>query len=153
MRSISPLLVALVLAATTGCTGELIPLEPDPVGAGDDRSGDDSGGASSPDAGAGAADETIARSYFDDTVQPLLALARPRGSCASCHEGAEPGNGPDFMGLVPADNYDALLGDARLVSDSPSTSLLVIKGAHAGDAFEPAEISAINEWILMESEQ
>jgi hypothetical protein len=144
VKYLGHLALALLLAAATGCVGELIPIEPGPGPGG----GPDAGGG-----GGGGGGDALARQYFDDNVQPLLVLARPKGACSVCHEGANIADGPDFMGASPATNYDSLVSDTRLVGGDPAASLLVIKGDHSGDAFEPAEVSTINEWILMESEQ
>ncbi|RMH40888.1 MAG: hypothetical protein D6689_12585 [Deltaproteobacteria bacterium] len=133
------MLVAAGAVGMVACVGELTPVDPATGGPG--------GG---PDAGRGGG-ATEARDYFDTEVQPLLALPRPKGACTVCHQGVDPGNGPDFLGADAAANYDALTANPRLVSGDPATSLLVTKGEHAGDAFAPAEISIINEWILMEA--
>jgi len=141
------LFVALVMAASVGCTGELIPIDPvsDTGGVG--------GGGGGADADVGGGGGALARQYFDDNVEPLLVVTRPKGACTVCHQGATPGDGPDFLGLTAADHYDSLMADSRIVGSDPSLSLLVIKGDHTGDAFDASEISTIDQWILMESGQ
>lgn len=138
--------MTLVVAAVAliGCTGELIPLDPQP-GPGPDADPD-------PGADAGSADPA-ARTFFDTNVQPLFILVRPLGACTGCHQDLDPINGPDFLGTTPLDNYDMLIGDQRLMTGDPATSLLVTKGLHSGDAFTPIEISTINQWILLEAAQ
>lgn len=136
--------MTLVVAALglIGCTGELVPLDrqPDP-----DPDPD-------PAADAGSADPA-ARIFFDTNVQPLLVLVRPLGACVGCHQNIDPVDGPDFLGSTPLETYDLLVGNQRLISTDPATSLLVIKGLHNGDAFAPTEISTINQWILLEAAQ
>ncbi len=136
--------MTLVVAALglIGCTGELVPLDPQPSP--DPDAGPD------PAADAGA---PVARAFFDTNVQPLFIVVRPLGACTGCHQGVDPVNGPDFLGATPLDNYDTLSGDQRLMTDDPATSLLVNKGLHTGDAFAPTEISTINQWILLEAAQ
>jgi hypothetical protein len=144
-RGLWTFVFAAVLAAA-GCTGELIPIEPGPGPDPDPTPGVDAGGGEDP----------LARAYFDSNVQPLFVLARPLGTCVSCHQTdtldtALPG--PLFLGANTAANYDALMINPRVVSTDPATSLLVTRGLHDGDAFQAGEISTINEWILMEAGQ
>jgi cytochrome c553 len=129
-------LALAALIAIGGCTGEFVPL-PGP------------GGEDSPDAGAGLVSTPESEAAFVDSVQPLLQLDRPAGACAFCHEADQSGPGPEFLGPTSADNHDALLSDLRIVSGDAATSLLVTKGAHAGDAFAPDEIDTIGLWIEM----
>jgi hypothetical protein len=132
------LLVAIALCA--GCVGELVPREPG------------SGGA---DAGTGGgADGAVgtARVYFDDNVAGLLTRARPLGPCSMCHQGTNIVDGPDFLGASASTHYTQLKADPRIVRPGdPDLSLLVVKGAHTGDAFPAEEAALIRAWIEMES--
>lgn len=84
---------------------------------------------------------------FGSTVSPLL-----RSQCASCHEGA--GSGPAFLGQGgPADDYDALLANARVVgSFDAASALLLTKGSHAGiNWWSTAQESTIKAWLAAEA--
>ncbi len=139
-RGIAIVALALSTALAGACTGELIPTEPG------------GGGVVTPgvDAGGGGPVNQAAKAYYDQNVGPLMISTRPLGTCAGCHQGADPANVLFFLGSNAAENYDTLLTKPRIVSPGiPAQSLLVTRGAHTGDAFEAAEIEIINEWINM----
>lgn len=150
-RIVFALAFSLVLGAGA-CVGSLETT--DPIGSG-------GGPGAGPDGGTGGGG-AAAKTFFDTNIEPLLTEARPKGSCASCHEGNDTANGPDFLGLTAADNYTQLIGSARLINTgTPASSLLVTKGDHTGDAFCTAagvpyatctqdEVSLITQWIGME---
>lgn len=149
------------LALAAACTGQLV------------------GGGSGPDAGpvdagpgveveasdaavADAGDPADPRLRFASTVEPILSRARPKGTCVDCHEGTDPGDGPDFLGPDLGSHYESLTSDPRLIGDTPDASLLFTRGDHAGDAFctgeeEPYpgcaedESAAVADWIASES--
>jgi len=144
MRGLLRFTSVVAVLGLIGCTGELIPLDPQPpVGA-------DAGVNPGADAGGG---DPVARAFYDDNVAPLFVVTRPLGACIACHQNVDPIDGPDFLGTAPLQSYDLLVANTRLISDNPATSLLVVKGLHTGDAFAPAELSTINQWIMLEAAQ
>lgn len=103
-----------------------------------------------------------AKQFFDSSIVPLLASARPKGACALCHQGTNVSNGPIFMGESSAENYSAMTGDVSLVGSSPTNSSLLTRGDHSGNAFctgagvpysqcTQDESALISEWITMQN--
>ena len=95
---------------------------------------------------------TSAREVFDREVSPVL-----RDRCASCHAGELAANGPDFLG-IDADYYEDVIraqtiAGVALVALTADDSPLVQKGAHAGPAFSPDEITAIARWLTAEADE
>ncbi len=138
-------LLCIVLAASIGCVGELVEDDPTPGGTAD----------------AGQVN-MAARMFFDQNVQPMFGIARPKLACTVCHEGAEPANGPDFLGATPAVNYATLKADTRLVGTTAAASVLITRGDHSGDAFCTGvnvpyagctvdEVGLITQWINLEA--
>jgi hypothetical protein len=146
--SLIALLFSLILAGAA-CVGELETIDPDDTGGG-------TGGAG-PDAGAGSG--LTAKEYYDQNVAPMMTVSRPKGTCANCHVGTDPINGPDFFGTTMAEAYDTLVANTRLVnSATPAASVLITRGDHTGDAFcdgiaspyagcTEDEITIITNWI------
>lgn len=146
MRVMRLLPLAFVLTfAAAGCVGQLT--ENDPP----DNTAADAGTGNS-----------AAKMFFDTNVDPLFSAARPKGACSVCHQGTNAADGPDFLGATTADNYATLKADTRLVSTSPTTSVLLLKGDHTGDALctgvntpytgcTADEVSLISQWITMEA--
>ena len=143
-----PSLIALsfaLIVGTLGCVGELEPLDP--------AAGPGGGG---PDA---AVTNAAAKTYYETNIAPLMTSARPKGTCASCHSGSDPINGPDFLGVTAASGYDMLISNTRLVNpDSPATSVLLTRGDHSGDAWctgagtpyaqcNTDEVGLITQWM------
>jgi cytochrome c553 len=101
--------------------------------------------------GTGDDDDTMppgetARQLFDRTVSPLL------NACVSCHVGSELSStnmflGPD--GLSSA--YDTLVKD-RAVNGGfdPAAATILLKGAHEGPAWSPAQSDKIATWLRAE---
>lgn len=140
------LALAFALSLTAaGCVGQLTE--------------DDPPDNTTPDATTGG---TAARMFFDNNVQPLFGLGRPKGACTVCHQGANAVDGPDFLGASAADNYATLKADTRLVSATAANSVLITRGDHNGNAFctgvntpyagcTADEIAVITQWIEMEA--
>ena len=163
---------SLALAALlSACTGQIVGEDP-PAGSGADASAitpDDDAGARADanadvTAGMDAGDPADARALFADQIEPILRAARPRGACVDCHQGDDPGNGPDFLGgAADADGHrDHLIADHRLIGDSPEASLLYTTGEHTGDALCTGadapypgcsidEAAAVAGWIAAEA--
>ena len=79
----------------------------------------------------------------------------------SIHQGTDPVNGPYFLGTSTAMNYSTLSTDARLVTGSAVTSVLLMRGDHTGDAFCQGvgvpyvactidEVNLVTQWITLE---
>jgi hypothetical protein len=89
-----------------------------------------------------------ARELFDRNVSPILDQR-----CASCHLGANPVDGPDFLGAAPGGAYDVLTGDLRMVPARPEDSILLLKGEHTGPAFTMVEAQTVTAWLLKEADE
>lgn len=145
MRFIYTCALSMFLGLASGCVGELEPLPAGGVGGGADAS----------------TGNPQARTFYDSNIAPMMTAARPKGTCAACHQGVDPINGPDFLGANPASGYTTLIGNPRLVNTaSPATSVLITRGDHAGDAFCTGvdtpyagctvnEVDTITQWITM----
>lgn len=143
------MLVVLLIGAiggAVGCVGELVENDPNPV------TGADAGGGNN----------AAARMFFDTNIQSMFSATRPKGACTLCHQNTVIGDGPDFLGTSAAENYTTLANDARLVTSSPATSVLLLRGDHLGDAFctgigtpyaacASDEVSLITQWINLEA--
>lgn len=133
---------ALTLLFSVGCSGEFVPQE------GSDLNGSGGGRA---DAGLVAAGSAEGEAFFLANIQPLMSSPRPLQPCAVCHEGTNAANGPLFLGLSPAENYQAIL-NANLLGPTPLESRLYTRGVHAGDAFAANEAIVVSEWIRIEAQ-
>jgi mono/diheme cytochrome c family protein len=142
------ILGALAAVGMAACTGEFVTAEP----------GVDAGAA----VDAGAVGSVAGRAFFAANVAPLLALDRPKGSCAFCHQQGLGGTGPFFLGAAPDEHYAALVSNPRLVGATPEESLLVTRGDHTGNAFCTGagapyaacgtdELAVLGEWIAIEA--
>ncbi|MFO0722616.1 MAG: hypothetical protein U1E65_02455 [Myxococcota bacterium] len=98
-----------------------------------------------------------ARELFDRNVAPILAA-----NCASCHAGANPGDGPDYLGptATPATGFYAplttghtVIGNAPFIAYPSVNSPLVYKGAHTGPAFTTADAATVSSWLVKEAEE
>ena len=128
--------LVVILALAVACTGELQPF--DPIGGG-------GGGGNDPNLG-----DPLVQQQFTQTVQPLMNINRPKGSCAFCHQTDLGGPGPDFLGTSQADNLRAVLAYPNLIlPGNPAASRLQNYGVHTGDALEITESDAISNWVLM----
>jgi mono/diheme cytochrome c family protein len=154
LRTLSSLSLALSLAVCAtlamGCVGELEPQDPGAFGI--------PGGPDATPPGVASP----AHAYYDTNVAPLMIITRPKGSCASCHQGVSPADGPDFLGNTPSANYSNLVTNTRLVGATPAVSILVTKGDHNGNAYctgvgvpygacTADEVTILNTWIMMEA--
>tara|TARA_R110002073_G_scaffold218689_3_gene378992 strand:- start:18963 stop:19400 length:438 start_codon:yes stop_codon:yes gene_type:complete len=135
---------ALTLLFSVGCSGEFVPQE------GSDLNGGGGGGGRA-DAGTIAAGSAEGEAFFLANIQQLMTIARPLGQCTVCHEGTNVANGPLFLGLSPAENYQAIL-NANLLGPTPLESRLYTRGVHAGDAFAANEAIVVSEWIRIEAQ-
>ena len=137
MRLTTKLIAALALVWASACTGEF-----------ELENGSDLSPTTprTPDAGISGDGAT----YFQLNILPMLSSPCPKGACAICHQGANPGDGPDFLGPNAETNYATLLATPGVVGTTPTTSSLFTRGAHAGDAFLPDELTKISLWIGME---
>jgi hypothetical protein len=126
--------------ALSACRGELVPLEVGPVAVSEGADGGIPQASGSPEG----------QAFFEQMVQPQLTKTRPLGACTNCHQGTNIIDGPDFLGATPADNYSTLMASPRIMSGDPATSLLVTRGAHAGDAFPPEDKAIVDQWIQLE---
>jgi hypothetical protein len=157
---------AALVSLLSACTGELTgPGAPQPTLADAGDPVDNPADASPVDPPIDAAprpDASPATLLFDAEIDPIFVAERPRGACASCHEGSDPSDGPDFLGSDPADHRASLLDQPRIVGDRPDASLLFTRGDHAGDALcsgagapyagcDRDEASAVAEWITAEA--
>lgn len=88
--------------------------------------------------------------YFQQNILALMSTPRPKGACAICHQGANPADGPDFLGPNAETNYATLLASPGLVQGTPATSSLYTRGSHAGNSFLPEEAAMVAMWIEME---
>ena len=127
----------LVALLATACSGEF-----------NTRTGLGQSPTGGADAGAQGA---TGSEFFRINVLPLLSAPRPKGACALCHQGADPVNGPDFLGANAGTNYTTLLASPNVVGTTPGTSSLYTRGAHTGDAFTPTELALVGEWIELEN--
>ncbi|HUH04121.1 MAG TPA: hypothetical protein VML75_19120 [Kofleriaceae bacterium] len=136
--------------ALLGCVGELEPQDPGGFGI--------PGGPDATPPGVASP----AHAYYDTNIAPLLVAARPKGTCASCHQGSNIADGPDFLGTVAAVNYSTLVGNTRLIGATPALSYFVTRGDHNGNAFctgvdtpyvgcTSDEVILVNTWIMMEA--
>lgn len=133
-----------VLALLAGaCTGEFEIDEP--LGSG-------SGGGIAGGADASLGGSADGEAFFRANILPAMSSPRPKGACALCHQGANAADGPDFLGANAEANYSSLLNAPRLIGATPIQSVFYTKGAHAGDAFTPAELDLIGQWILLEAQ-
>jgi hypothetical protein len=151
--------IALAASALAACTGTLSAI--DPPGGGDAgilATVEDGSTGAAADAG----DPGDPRVLFATAVDPILVRARLRGACADCHEGRDPGDGPDFLGPDARSHRDSLLGAPHLVGASADASLLFTRGDHTGDAFCTAaetpvagcaadEAAIVAAWIAAEA--
>ena len=71
-----------------------------------------------------------------------------KSNCASCHQTG--GAGPSFLGDGPQYYYNKLVTDARYVNNTPSSSLLLTKGAHEGPALSAAMALDVTAWLNRE---
>ncbi len=139
-------MMLMLSALSVGCTF-------DPPGSVLDKSAQaDARPANVADANEGVG-SVAGKAFFQANIAPLLTAVRPNGTCNLCHLGAEVGNGPDFLGATALDTYEALVSVPRLIALTPETSVFYNKGAHAGDAFEIAELDLISQWIVIENSQ
>ncbi len=139
--------VLLSLSLMAGCQG----------GSFYGKGGDDVG---TPDAGSTTPPpNATARELFDITVAPALTA-----ECSACHSGG--GTSPQFMGPGPAAYYASITADTRFVNDTPSNSLLLLKGQHTGPLCNPARSdmsgktfctstvnTAVAAWLTKEAEE
>jgi hypothetical protein len=144
MLSVRLFSAAVCAWLVTSCTGAYVVLESD---------GADGGGS--------GGDPTTSRAMFDADVEPLLVKPRPKGACIGCHQGAEPANGPDFLGPDATSHFESLRTDVRVVGGSPEVSLLYTQPDHTGNTWcrganDPYagctadETVAIHDWIDLE---
>jgi hypothetical protein len=153
-----PAVATLILAlglTLAACSGELTITSPGPGGG--------IGGGGGADAGTGGGgDDTQSRAVFASDVQPLLIASRPKGACATCHQGQNPGDGPDFLGTTAAANFDTLVADPGLIGGTAAGSGLLNRGDHTGNAFCTGsgtpyagcvvdEVSIISNWITIQN--
>lgn len=158
---------AALVSLLSACTGELIgpgAAQPTLADAGEpiDRPADASPADAAPIDATPLPDASPATLLFDAEIDPIFVADRPRGTCASCHEGSDPGDGPDFLGPDPDGHRASLLGQPRIVGDRPDASLLFTRGDHTGDALctgpgapyagcDRDEASAVAGWITAEA--
>ncbi len=97
------------------------------------------------------------RELFDRNIAPILAT-----NCASCHSGANVGDGPDFLGAAaapstgfytPLTTMRTVIGNAPFVAYPPVNSPLVYKGAHTGPALSTSDSQTISAWLVKEAEE
>lgn len=131
MRTITAVLISLVLLLAAGCTGEFTPIEPDPGGdtptpppGGDGDGGGDPAGPN--------------ELLFNETVSPLMS------ECSGCHAVGGPFP-PYFLSADPAGWYDTLVA-SDVVGGTPEESTLVTTGAHTGPAF--SNVEPVRAWII-----
>lgn len=145
MWSVRILPAAVCAWLVTGCTGDYV--VGDPAGGGADGGGDP--------------DTALSRSMFDSQVEPLLTRPRPKGACYGCHQGADPVNGPDFLGPDVTSHFDTVRANIRVVGSTPETSLLYTKPDHLGNTWcrgvdnpyvgcTGDETAAVADWISVE---
>jgi hypothetical protein len=113
---------ALALVIATGCMGEI-------------TNGIEGDGTLTPE-------QLAAKSSFDQTVAPILD-----GFCASCHLGMA---NVDFMKPEPDTRTRMLTWPKLLNLDTPSSSLLLNKGAHTGPALTTDQQATLLDWIKLE---
>jgi hypothetical protein len=129
--------LARILAATLACAA---------------CSGDLTAGTGEPGGGGEA------REVWTSDVQPLFVVPRPKGACASCHQGVG-SFGPAFLGPTQAESYDTLTAGG-LIGATPESSRLLTIGEHTGNGFcsgvdTPAtgcatdEVTVVSDWILI----
>jgi mono/diheme cytochrome c family protein len=140
MRLSIPLRAALAFLWAGACTGEFETQQ---------RGESDVNPPQSRQADAGPPAVTGA-DYFQVNILPILSTPRPKGACAICHQGANPADGPDFLGPNAETNYATLLASPGLVGDTSSSSSLYTRGNHDGDAFLLTEYEMIAMWISLE---
>lgn len=138
LTKLLPLTAFLVL----GCRGELVP---------EGNGGGGGGGGADASANVGSVE---GKAFFDANVQALLGVARAKGACTACHQGASAIGGAVF-GSGPAQNYTAILSYTgpmgAAIGATPATSSLYSRGDHSGNAFEANELEIIAEWIGIEA--
>jgi len=145
--------ILLLAALSSACVGDVSFPGPDP-------STENPAANAAPDAA--PIEDSAGLDYFQAYVQPILLAPRPKGACAICHQGVNPGDGPDFMGQSPADNYTTLLSSVGLIGSSPDYSRLVTRGDHDGNSFcsgvgipynqcDRDEFAVLSEWIRVEA--
>ena len=112
------------------------------------------GPSGAPPAPGGECGIAQARAYFDANVAPLIDDGAGN-MCALCHSSGYDSNpvSADFLGESPATYYDRLVGDARYVGASPSSSVFLTWGPHTGPAWNPdTQAPVIETWLEMEAE-
>lgn len=115
---------SLLVLALSGCYGELTLNDPPPgFGPADDLGENDGARADNP----------VARELWDSDIAPLMTVARPKGTCVTCHQG-EVNVGPTFLGASPDRSYDTVRAGV-LIGDSPETSRFLTIGEHTGNGF------------------
>ena len=80
----------------------------------------------------------------------MISRSRPKGACATCHQGDNPSDNLFFLGASVETSYTSLLNAPGLIGATPAESRFYVRGDHAGDAFEPAELSKVASWIELE---
>lgn len=87
-----------------------------------------------------------ARQLFDANVAPTLS-----STCATCHAGTPPTDGPTFLGSGPTMFYASLVADARFVNAVPAKSELITKGKHEGPALTTQQSTDFLAWLTQET--
>lgn len=93
------------------------------------------------------------RSFFEESVLPILDDGQAGEVCARCHSTAyqDSSGAPDFMGSSAAETYEKLVGNVHFVSATPGNSLLLAKGEHSGPAFTSAQEATVKQWLGIEA--
>jgi len=87
-----------------------------------------------------------ARALFDSNVAPVLT------ACVSCHVGPETSSTNMFLGdQGPTGYYDSLVKDRAVNGGfNPDAATILLKGAHEGPMWQPAQATKIAEWLRAE---
>jgi cytochrome c553 len=89
---------------------------------------------------------TTARALFDQNVAPILT------KCQGCHVGSETSPTNMFLGPDGASSFYTTLVNDRAVNGGydPAAATILLKGAHEGPAWTPAEVTKISDWLKAE---